>query len=123
MDDTNANQNQNNPNLTAQPVPTVGSLQKEQEPVSTFIKSSELEPVVSPELSEQGVVVVNQHVPNLSQEVKDAGLVHVKETVPVNLNPSTNFPLTAAQAKIAKKSGVGNSISWLSALVLKALGI
>lgn len=131
MDNTN-NQAQNQQAIdqqqqdqtTTQAGPVSANLQKEQEPVlvSPFIKSADVEPTISPEVSEAGVKSVNQYKPNLPQDIKNAGVALAKETVPA---PSTlsqnNFPLTAAQAKIERKSGAENSISWLSALILKIL--
>ncbi len=123
MDNTNPKQQDQvqQVNPVAAPPQAVGSVQKEQEPIGTFIKSSEPEPIVSPELLEHGVKAVNQQVPTLSDEVKTAGLVHVKETTHANLSSSANLPLTAQQAIVGKKSGVGSSLAWLSALVLKVL--
>ncbi|MBI2195930.1 MAG: hypothetical protein HYU48_02700 [Candidatus Levybacteria bacterium] len=123
MDDNNSNQKNQTLNVPVDQVAPSGSVQKEQEPVvSTSVKHSEPEPVISPELLEQGVAAVNQHVPNLPEDVRNAGVVHAKETNVPNLNSATNLPLTIRQAKEGKKSGVGNSLAWLSALVLKVLG-
>ncbi|MEX2007174.1 MAG: hypothetical protein WD992_00150 [Candidatus Levyibacteriota bacterium] len=121
MDDNNSNQQNQAQNVPVDQFQPAGSVQKENEPVSSLVKHSEPEPVITPELSEQGVTAVNQHVPNLPAEVRSAGVVHAKETIAPNLNPSSNLPLTKQQAQMGKKSGVGNSLAWLSALVLKVL--
>jgi len=99
------------------------SMKPEHEPLGSFIRPSEPEPIIDSVLSEQGVEAVNQHVPNLPPEARSAGVVHAKETIAPNLNPSSNLALTQEQAQVGKKSGTGNSLAWLSALILKVLRV
>lgn len=111
------------PSSSASSVPQVSqvvpSMKPEHEPLGSFVKHSEAEPILPPEVSEQGVEVVNQHVPNLSQEVKDAGMVHAKETIAPNLNPLTTLPLTKEEEAIGLKGDKSNSLYGLAMLVQK----
>ena len=120
------------PGITSQPVqpvpPSAGTVHKEQGPVvsisqtSEFIKPSESEPQISQELKEIGVESVS-HIPTLTEEHRQAGIYHAKESVPVPTEPtgSVQLPMSQAQAqsvlKLHKK--VSDSIVWLAALILK----
>lgn len=115
MDDKNQTQDQ--------PVATpVSAPQKEQQPaVSEFLKPSEAEPVIQPELSEAGVEKVKE-VPDLTLEDKKAGLEPAKESVPVSTTPSglVQLPMTEEEAvRTIKTTSVSDSRHWLAVLVEK----
>lgn len=135
MDDANQNapqtniksQTQDQPQVQGQqPVATpVGTPQKEQQPVSSevseFVKPSETEPVIHPELSEVGVEKVKE-VPELTLEDKKAGLSAAKESVPVSTAPSglVQLPMTEEEAlRTIKTTNVSDSRHWLAVLVEK----
>jgi hypothetical protein len=134
MDDTNNIGQQQNTTGSNQPVqgipqaqviqpqPNVPLIHKEQEPIpsNSFVNVSEVEPVINKELQEFGVKVIGQK-PTVPEEVHKAGLIPVGENVPISPNPSSNQILTSAQATAGVKSGVGNSLAWLSALILKIM--
>ena len=108
-----------NVNVTPQEPQAAPSMKPEHEPIGAFVKHSEAEPTLPPEVSEQGVEVINQHVPNLSQEAKNAGVVHAKETAVPNLNPLTTLPLTKEEEAIGLKGDKSNSLYGLAMLVQK----
>lgn len=118
MDDTNQTQDQ--PVVAPVSVP-----QKEQQPVSPeiseFVKPSEAEPVIHPELAEAGVEKVKE-VPDLTLEDRKAGLSAAKESVPVSTTPSglVQLPMTEEEAKrTIKTTSVSDSRHWLAVLVEK----
>ncbi len=133
MDD----QSQNQP-LAAPvaPPPQVGPVQsspvsppqKEQQPVVSlqpqeeFIKLSETEPVVHPELSEIGVEKVSE-APNLSLGDQAAGLSLAKESTPVvtNQTSAVQLPMTEQEAKKVLKmhKKIADSIVWMATLIIK----
>lgn len=99
--------------------------QKEQQPVSPeiseFVKPSEAEPVIHPELAEAGVEKVKE-VPDLTLEDRKAGLSAAKESVPVSTTPSglVQLPMTEEEAKrTIKTTSVSDSRHWLAVLVEK----
>lgn len=118
MDDKNQTQDQ--------PVATpLSAPQKEQQPVasetSEFIKPSEAEPIIHPELAEAGVEKVKE-VPDLTLEDKKAGLSAAKESVPVSTAPSglVQLPMTEEEARqTIKKTSISDSRHWLAVLVEK----
>lgn len=135
MDDTNNIPKQQNPiggdqpvqNIpqaqAVQPQPDASLIHKEQEPIPSnpFIKASEIEPVVHEELKEFGVNVLGEK-PTVSEEAYKAGVRPVGENIPVQTSPSPSSQiLTSAQATAGAKSGVGNSLAWLSTLILKIM--
>lgn len=128
MDDTNQNTQQTNiqPQAQDQPVVTpVSTPQKEQQPVvspvSEFVKPSEAEPTIHPELAEVGVEKVKE-VPDLTLEDKKAGLSAAKESVPVSTAPSglVQLPMTEEEARrTIKTTSVSDSRHWLAFLIEK----
>ncbi|MBI1982525.1 MAG: hypothetical protein HYU49_01805 [Candidatus Levybacteria bacterium] len=144
MDDTNQNTQQANvaPQAQDQPQASVGGSvvqqpvvtpvsapQKEQQPpassVSEFVKPSEAEPAIHPELAEVGVEKVSE-VPELTLEDKKAGLAPAKESVPVLTQPSglIQLPMTEEEARrTIKTTNVSDSRHWLAVLVEKMFQI
>lgn len=130
MDDINQAQDQSQApagaSVVQQPVATPVSVpQKEQQPVSSevseFVKPSEAEPVIHPELSEVGVEKVKE-VPDLTLEDKKAGLEPAKESVPVSTAPSglVQLLMTEEEAeRTIKTTSVSDSRHWLAVLVEK----
>ena len=135
MDDTNNTGQQQNTlgsDQSTQSIPQAQVIQsqpnaplihKEQEPIpsNSFINVSEVEPVITKELQEFGVNVLGQK-PIIPEDVRKAGLMHVGENVTISPNSSPSDQiLTRIQAVTGRKSGVGNSLSWLSELILKIM--
>lgn len=112
--------------VVQQPAVTPVSVpQKEQQPVSSevseFVKPSEAEPVIHPELSEVGVEKVKE-VPDLTLEDKKAGLEPSSESVPVSTAPSglVQLPMTEEEAlRTIKTTKASDSRHWLAVLVEK----
>lgn len=103
----------------------VGTPQKEQQPVpsevSEFVRPSEVEPTIHPELAEIGVEKVKE-VQDLTLEDKKAGLSAAKESVPVSTAPTglVQLPMTEEEAKrTIKTTSPSESRHWLAALVKK----
>jgi len=108
----------------AEPQPDVSLMHKEQEPLPSnpFIKATEVEPVVNGEIKEFGVDVIGKQNPQISQEAHFAGVRLAGEALPIPSQPSSSAQiLTREEAVAGRKSGVGNSLSWLSALILKIM--
>lgn len=128
MDDANQNVPQSNvaPQIQDQSVATpVSAPQKEQQPVSSevseFVKPSEAEPVIHPELAEAGVEKIKE-VPDLTLEDKKAGLSAAKESVPVSTVPSglVQLPMTEEEARrTIKTTKPSDSRHWWAVLVEK----
>ena len=119
MDDTKQKQqgqDQNQP----QPQPQMGgvsTLVKERElpvdssagpSVSEFVRPSEVEPKIRPELEEIGV-----RVPE-SPKVESADITHAKESVPVKTEPSglSQIPMTEEEARQALKHEEPTNSNW-----------
>lgn len=138
MDDTNQNaqlvdtqpQAPGGGSVVQQPVVTPVSVpQKEQQPVasevSEFVKPSEAEPVIHPELAEVGVKEVTE-VPELTLEDKKAGIEPAKESVPVSAAPSglVQLPMTEEEAlRTIKTTKPSDSRHWWAVLVEKVFQV
>lgn len=130
-DDQNLQQTQSQQQPPAQPV---GSVAKEHGPIGVSVESkpeeyivpsgAEVEPVVSPELAEHGVeVVANREHPVLSDDHRQIGIQHAKESVPVTTHPqgSIQLPMTEEDAdRRFRTTKVDDSDHWFTALVKKA---
>ena len=118
MDPVQTNNQQQNQLNQQQPVSPVGNAQKEVSPIpqsDEFMKVSEIEPNIHPELQEAGVEVVKTE-PDLTLEDKRAGLSLAKETIPHPTQPIgvVTLPMTKAEEqKIAKNVSPTHSIRWL----------
>lgn len=143
--DQNSSQSQNQQSNTASvPQPTYQSQQsdvsappvgiqpvggpREQGPssqmnASEIVIPTEVEPVVSPEVKEAGVITVpNQEQIHVSPELKNAGVAAVKTAVPVQTTPSYSIqlPITEEEAKKnIKIHPVFDSARWLSTQILE----
>ena len=128
MDDTDQNVKPANTQPQAQvqqPATPVGTPQKEQQPVpsevSEFVKPSQVEPAIHPELAEVGVERVSE-IPELTLEDKKAGLSAAKESVPVPTTPQglVQLPMTEEEARrTIKTTNASDSRHWLAVLVEK----
>ena len=105
-----------------QPVP-VGSINKETGPVSDYVKVSESEPEIHPEVAEAGVEAVSEEKPPLTEEHFKIG---VKEAIPEpKIEPSTDvhYPISQQQASQTVKvnKNITNSILWMANSVIRQL--
>lgn len=94
---------------TMPPAP-VGSANKEvgaiSAPVSEFIKPTDTEPQVSPELKESGVEAKSDK-PDLTFEHKELGLDHAGSNITVSSQPSSPIRLPMSEDEIADKLKTG----------------
>ncbi|PIP74557.1 MAG: hypothetical protein CO135_04015 [Candidatus Levybacteria bacterium CG_4_9_14_3_um_filter_35_16] len=111
------------------PMPQTGLPQKEAEPIAqkeTFVKISEEEPIIHPEVKEAGVEKVSDKL-RLEEEHLKAGIEHAKESTPVKTEPSdeVSFPMTTQKANeiVKSKKSIKNSILWLATSVLRQIKI
>jgi len=111
------------------PMPQTGLPQKEVEPVTKkepFIKASEEEPKLHPEVAEIGVETVSEKL-QLEEEHQKIGMEHSKESTPVKTEPSdkVSFPMTVQKANeiVKSKKSIKNSILWLATSVLRQIKI
>jgi len=115
-----------------QPVVPAGSINKEAGPVSAadaeFIKPTDTEPQLSPELKESGIEVKNDK-PNLTFEHKELGLDHAGSNITVSTQPTAPIKLPMSEKEIADKLKTGqddDSGKWLAGLIqkiMKAIGL
>lgn len=115
------------------PSQPVGSVQKEQAPAvyqehvqtekaEEYLKQSEVEPSLHPEVADAGVEISNAQAAPLA---KQANIEPAKESVPVVTMPSgsVKLPMTEKEAlKIIKTTSVKDSKHWLAVLVEKIYG-
>ncbi len=113
------------------PVTPVSVPQKEAGPAFSktvqqedYIRPSEVEPIIHPEVSEHGVEAVSDHESlQLTDEHKKIGIESAKESTPVATQPTgrVQLPMTEEEAKQAVKihKKVSDSIVWLAQLILK----
>ena len=128
-DDNQKNQDQNPQVTTAntnqpqvQAVP-VGSMKKEAGPVSDYVKLSESEPQVHPEVAKVGVEVVSEEKPSLTEEHFKIG---VKESIPqpkIEPTGTVQLPMSGQQAEQTVKTDkkITDSILWMAIAVIRQL--
>ncbi|GIW61185.1 MAG: hypothetical protein KatS3mg089_0037 [Patescibacteria group bacterium] len=76
-------------------------------PVVDYIKPTEVEPVLHPEVKEVGVEISHdQEKPKLTEEHQRLGIEYAKESVPVSLSKTsgTNLPYNPEQIAMLKKT-------------------
>lgn len=136
MDDTAQNTQNNDQNTTTQPVVTqnissVSAPNKEAGPVSSNIESTYIEPSgaenmpdVPSELVEQGVEKSKDYErPILTEEHKNIGIQHAKESTPVITVPTGSVQVSMSEeeaehiVKTDKKTNDG--ILWIATIILK----
>ncbi len=76
-------------------------------PIAEYVKPTEVEPVLHPEVKEVGVEASpNLEHPNLTEEHQRLGIEYAKESVPVSLSKTsgTNLPYNPEQIAMLKKT-------------------
>lgn len=89
-------------------------------PVQEFVKSTEQEPNLPPEVKDAGVQV-QQNIPQLTDDHKKIGVFHAPEIAAAapSFTPTVNYILSADEEKIAMKKSPTYSIRWLAQLQQK----
>ena len=110
----------NQPQVQTSPV---GSMKKEAGPVSDYVKLSENEPQIHPEVAKAGVEVVTEEKPQLTEEHFKIG---VKETIPQpQIEPTENIQLPMSEQKavqtIKTDKKITDSILWMAIAVIRQL--
>jgi hypothetical protein len=95
-------------------------------PSEVVVASTDVEPVLQPEVAEAGVeVVANPHKPHITQAHKDAGMELAKDMTQVPLVPSGNLhlPITPAKALDIEKRHLpaNDSVRWLAERVIEVI--
>src|SRR3990167_667516 len=96
-------------------------------PVGEYIKPTDSEPVLHPEVVKAGIEISPNHEqPSIPQDLQQAGVSHSGPTQQVNVSqqPSMQLPMQQAQATVvAKKKKWHESITWLAIYILRQLKI
>lgn len=122
MDPTDQVKNQGNIQSSV-PNP-VGSLNKEIAPVSDYVKASEQEPALHPEVEKAGVEVSRNEEPEISFEHKQAGIaksmpdLSAEPIQPIHLS---NMDEKKAIEEIKKDKNVTSSRFWMAMAVLRQI--
>ena len=86
-----------------------------------WVKPSQVEPEIHPEVSAAGVEKVSE-LPKITQEHKLVGIEHAKESMPVHTTPkgTVQLPMTEKEAdKKIKETSNTDSPHWLAVLIKK----